>query len=516
MPSASDEMPPLPRRLKIALLPAVAKTPDLVQDALRTDEYLQQEAVAAMQADKNLSVVLPQEVRRAFPEIQNSGDYEFLDHYRMRTVLGVDLILITVVFRPYDSIERTTHKLSAYSGRSLDARLAPGVRGPTVFQFREHRAGEFARFLVASHPAEKPAPGACMACEGECSRCNGKKCILNFGVESDLDEVSEEFTDAWDSAARSSFSPGFTYSGPAESGTMISKPEHALPYFLHLPPNFQKTGWGYPLLIYLHGTRAHNETLSTRLISESPLAAIYTMNNGEHSMDPSRLNALNKYLKSSFVLMPQVSLSRLENDVTELKLLAALNKLVTEVLEEYPVDPSRVYITGISQGGFRTWAYSELLSNRVAAIAPICGGDAFTYKCCTKTTAVWAHHSYDDKAVGIRQIHPTELMLPGGFYPGDINIMEDYPFIGRKKIFLKDQFSRPHPGEVYLDFMSGGAADTDYTATLFPVRSGWKRGVIPPDGTIGFTMYNRSGHCPWPYANPGFWDWIYAQRRKSP
>lgn len=409
-------------------------------------------------------------------------------------------------------LRRTCYKISANSGRTIDARIMRDRRSQTIFEFASNNQRRFAKFIMSPTP-QKVSSGEPVA-QKECSRCDGKECVLNWGFRSDLDKISEKLTDDWDDSGNPSFAAGFTYSGPSDVGGFLSFPEQKLPYFLHTPPNFEKTKWGYPLLIYLHGTRAHNETLSSKLISESPLNVIYAFKNGEHSLELSRLNYLNKFLKSSFVLMPQASLSRIKDDPEELRLLGDLNKLIAEILEKYPVDRSRVYITGLSQGGFRTWAYAELLADRIAAIAPVCGGDSFTYKCCMRKTAVWAHHSFDDKVVGIRQVSPMEIMLPGRFHDGDINILEDYPFGSRRPNYFRDSFKDLYPNPPYLNPGEGSAADSDYTATFWPVRTGWKRGVNQPEGTIAYTMYNKSGHCPWPYANPGFWEWLYAQRRK--
>jgi len=51
-----------------------------------------------------------------------------------------------------------------------------------------------------------------------------------------------------------------------------------------------------------------------------------------------------------------------------------LNGLLDEVMEKYHVDKDRVYLTGLSMGGFGTWAWAAHDPQRFAAIAPIVGG----------------------------------------------------------------------------------------------------------------------------------------------
>ena len=51
-----------------------------------------------------------------------------------------------------------------------------------------------------------------------------------------------------------------------------------------------------------------------------------------------------------------------------------LGDLLDRVQAKYRVDPDRVYCTGLSMGGFGTWALACEYPDRFAAIAPVCGG----------------------------------------------------------------------------------------------------------------------------------------------
>jgi predicted peptidase len=48
--------------------------------------------------------------------------------------------------------------------------------------------------------------------------------------------------------------------------------------------------------------------------------------------------------------------------------------LLDEIEVKYAVDTRRVYLTGISMGGFGTWNLGLNHPEKFAAIAPICGG----------------------------------------------------------------------------------------------------------------------------------------------
>ncbi len=48
--------------------------------------------------------------------------------------------------------------------------------------------------------------------------------------------------------------------------------------------------------------------------------------------------------------------------------------ILDEVQKTYKVDGKRIYLTGLSMGGFGTWSLATALPDKWAAIAPICGG----------------------------------------------------------------------------------------------------------------------------------------------
>lgn len=70
-----------------------------------------------------------------------------------------------------------------------------------------------------------------------------------------------------------------------------------------------------------------------------------------------------------------------------------------QTLKNYSVDPSRVYLTGISMGGFGTWILGARHHDRYAAIMPICGGGLKDDASKLATLPVWAFHGTDDSVV---------------------------------------------------------------------------------------------------------------------
>ena len=76
-----------------------------------------------------------------------------------------------------------------------------------------------------------------------------------------------------------------------------------------------------------------------------------------------------------------------------------LTVLLDHLLEHLPIDPNRVYLTGLSMGGFGTWSLAAAFPERFAAIAPICGGGDLESMGRLINMPIWAFHGAQDVAV---------------------------------------------------------------------------------------------------------------------
>jgi predicted peptidase len=127
------------------------------------------------------------------------------------------------------------------------------------------------------------------------------------------------------------------------SFTKEVKVKLALNYILQLPENQKEK---FPLLVFLHGSGERGTDLEW-VKNHSPFTY--------------------QHLISSpvAILAPQCP----ENvwwDTT------ALYQLILEISEKYNIDKSRIYLTGLSMGGWGTWKLAEEHSELFAAIAPVC------------------------------------------------------------------------------------------------------------------------------------------------
>nr|WP_320120295.1 prolyl oligopeptidase family serine peptidase [uncultured Marinifilum sp.] len=72
-----------------------------------------------------------------------------------------------------------------------------------------------------------------------------------------------------------------------------------------------------------------------------------------------------------------------------------------EIIAKYPVDKNRIYITGLSMGGFGTWGSIVAKPNLFAAAAPICGGGNPNQLDAVKSMPIWVFHGAKDNVVPI-------------------------------------------------------------------------------------------------------------------
>lgn len=150
-------------------------------------------------------------------------------------------------------------------------------------------------------------------------------------------------------------------------------------YLLHLPPD-SEAGTRMPLILFLHGI-------------------------GERGAD---INLLKQHgiprVVEAQPAFPFITLSpQCPDGVMWTHLLPKLSQLLDHALSVYPVDASRVYLTGLSMGGYGAWHLAAADPERFAAVAPICGGGDPATVCRLKNTPVWAFHGEKDNVVLLRE-----------------------------------------------------------------------------------------------------------------
>jgi predicted peptidase len=167
-------------------------------------------------------------------------------------------------------------------------------------------------------------------------------------------------------------------------------------YLLYLPQDYGKDNSArWPLVIFLHGSGQRGDDVNKVKVH-----------------GPPQLVAEGKQFP--FILLsPQCPENAWWTEETDM-----LSALIDKIETKYRVDRSRIYLTGMSMGGYGTWALATMEPNRFAAIAPLCGaGNVFTaWK--LKDVPMWVFHGDQDHAVPLmRSQEMVDAVKAAGGYP---------------------------------------------------------------------------------------------------
>lgn len=153
----------------------------------------------------------------------------------------------------------------------------------------------------------------------------------------------------------------------------------SLDYLISLPPGYEAEGeTRWPLVVFLHGAGERGGDLSKVAVHGPPKRV------AEGEAFPFLL------------VSPQCPEGEWWTEQPVLELIDSLE-------EKYRIDPSRIYLTGLSMGGYGTWHFACLAPERFAAIAPVCGGGVPFKMRWIKTLPVWAFHGETDPVVPLTE-----------------------------------------------------------------------------------------------------------------
>ena len=165
-----------------------------------------------------------------------------------------------------------------------------------------------------------------------------------------------------------------------------------------LKPEKIEAGKKYPVILFLHGAGERGSD------NEAQLAYL-----PEWIAKPE-----NREKYPCFVIAPQCPEGKKWSDVDwgakgdiPMKDITPPMKAAVEMLDDLvknqPVDTKRIYLTGLSMGGYGSWDLAERMPERFAAVAPICGGGDEKHADRLAKVPVWAWHGSADNAVPVER-----------------------------------------------------------------------------------------------------------------
>lgn len=292
--------------------------------------------------------------------------------------------------------------------------------------------------------------GSDAAIEGDADVREDASIVADAGLVADasmaIDGGSERdagFDAGFDARADSGLDAGFDDAG-FDAGIIDERPsserhtprplgttDSTLGYWEYLPPNYGAEP--APLLVFWHG--------------------IGEFGNGDSQLNrvlihgPPKLISRNEWPNDRpFVaLSPQVPARRCPNN-------DEIADFFAFALEEYDIDPNRVYLTGLSCGAIGSWNYlaRELDDTPVAAAVLIAGNGTGTgwRGCDLARIPIWGFHGDSDGVVGVRGTREPMERLMACPEPRGEQRLTIYPGVGH------DSWSRTYNGSAGHDIYS--------------------------------------------------------------
>jgi poly(3-hydroxybutyrate) depolymerase len=171
----------------------------------------------------------------------------------------------------------------------------------------------------------------------------------------------------------------------------------SIPYRLLTPKDYDPNQ-KYPLVLLLHGSGERGDDNQRQLKHGA----------GAFAKEEARTRF------PAFVVVPQcpaearwVDVDWFSQDPHQPEKISAPLALalgaMDEVQKEFSIDPERIYVTGISMGGFGTWDLITRFPERFAAAVPICGGGDQRKIGSARAVPVWAFHGEADAVIKVER-----------------------------------------------------------------------------------------------------------------
>jgi predicted peptidase len=232
----------------------------------------------------------------------------------------------------------------------------------------------------------------------------------------------------------------------------------------------------YPLVLTLHGTGETGTDNAVQLLGNQLSVAFASP--GRQATDPA------------FVLSPQRAP---DQDWLTPSGREALVGMVEDMVDRYPVDPDRVYLTGLSRGSRASWPLLAEDGDLFAGALLVAGGESADLTAQIDDLPVWVHHAVDDPTApygltltALEGLERAGAVVTRGEWAGNLPTAE-----------AADR------AQALWDDARGSGSEVLHTA--------YSPGTT---GTPDRLAYPHSSWIP-TYANPVVLDWLFAQSRDA-
>ena len=176
----------------------------------------------------------------------------------------------------------------------------------------------------------------------------------------------------------------------------------------------------YPLVIFLHGSgeRGHENDAQLKW------GVMNFATDQNMKMHPSIVIAPQCPKEMRWGNFSGEDLSLLPSPTKPMKLLI---ELIHQAIQKLPVDTSRIYITGLSMGGYGTYDAILRQPDLFAAAVPVCGGGDVSKAASIAHIPMWIFHGAEDGTVNPAFSRDmVDALAKAGAHPG----FTQYPEVG--------------------------------------------------------------------------------------
>jgi len=186
---------------------------------------------------------------------------------------------------------------------------------------------------------------------------------------------------------------------------------YPMPYRLFTPTDYDSSSdREYPLVLFLHGAGERGDDNFYQVASHID----------------GLIQATQSQQYASFLLAPQLTDYPYAGGWDPDSVFDRTMEILNQVVNEYHIDINRIYITGLSMGGFGTFDYIAEFPNLFAAAVPMSGGGSTSTASIIKDIPIWVFHGSADETVPVQYSrnmvnaitaaggHPLYTEIPGG------------------------------------------------------------------------------------------------------
>jgi predicted peptidase len=153
----------------------------------------------------------------------------------------------------------------------------------------------------------------------------------------------------------------------------------------------------YPLVVHFHGAGSRGDNNTSQLYLAKKVTAKKIAEKHPCFVFAPQCPAKCKWVSTDWT-KPSHKMPAKPNAQMEMAIAA-----IKEIITNYPVDTSRIYVYGQSMGGFATWDIICRRPNIFAAAVPVCGGADETQAAKISHVPVWIFHGALDPVVKVQR-----------------------------------------------------------------------------------------------------------------